>query len=304
MLMWLPSQELAERVGPVPGAQVDLLPDCSSDDLPASAAHVEVVVLPQAPSAAMVAALAHLPRLRIIQALSAGVEHLLDAVPEGAVLVDARGVHTPSTAEWVCAAVLACERGLPAFVRAQDERRWQPTAARTLDGATVLLVGYGSIGEAVEQRLRPFGCRFLRVARRARDDVSPIGEVAELLPAADVVVLLVPLTEQTAALVDERFLAAMPDGALLVNGSRGPVVDTDALLKELSSGRLRAALDVTEPEPLPSGHPLWTAPGLLLTPHVGGAVPTVLSRQAAFLAERLPRWAAGETPRDVVSDGY
>jgi phosphoglycerate dehydrogenase-like enzyme len=112
------------------------------------------------------------------------------------------------------------------------------------------------------------------------------------------------LTDETRGLVDKDFLAAMPDGALLVNGARGPVADTDALLAELRSGRLRAAVDVTDPEPLPAGHPLWEAPGLLLTPHVGGSVPAAMRRAFRVMREQLAYYARGEEPPNVVRDGY
>ncbi len=239
-----------------------------------------------------------LPRLRLVQLLSAGAERFVGRLPEGVVLCNARGAHTPSTAEWAMAAMLAAQRGIPFFVREQEAGRWTFTTERSLVGARVLVVGAGDIGRAIGRMLAGFDVELTYVARTARDGVRAIADLPELLPHADVVVLVVPVTPETVGMVDARFLAAMADGALLVNAARGVVVDTDALLAELVTGRLRAALDVTEPEPLPDGHPLWSAPGLLLTPHVGGAVPNTNERAAAAVIDQLARVLAG---RDLVN---
>ena len=235
-----------------------------------------------------------LPRLRLVQLLSAGAERFAGRLPEGLLLCNARGAHTPSTAEWAVTAMLAAQRGIPFFVREQDAGRWSMTTHRSLVGARVLVVGAGDIGRAIGRMLAGFDVELTYVARTAREDVRGMDELPDLLPHADVVVLIVPVTPETTGMVDAAFLAAMPDGALLVNAARGVVVDTDALLAELVAGRLRAALDVTEPEPLPPGHPLWTAPGLLLTPHVGGAVPDTNERAAAAVTDQLSRVLAGE----------
>ena len=245
---------------------------------------------------------AALPSLRLVQLLTAGAERFAGRLPDGVVLCNARGAHTPSTAEWVLAAALAAQRGLPFFVREQDAGRWSFTTHRSLVGARVLVVGAGDIGRAVGRMLAGFDVELTYVARTARDGVRAIDELPELLPHADVVVLLVPVTPETTGMVDATFLAAMPDGALLVNAARGVVVDTDALLAELSAGRLRAALDVTEPEPLPAGHPLWSAPGLLLTPHVGGAVPATNERAAEAVTAQVRRVLAGQPLENVVGD--
>jgi phosphoglycerate dehydrogenase-like enzyme len=241
-----------------------------------------------------------LPGLRLVQLLSAGAERFVGRLPEGVVLCNARGAHTPATAEWVMTAMLAAQRGIPGFVREQDAARWAFRVERSLVGARVLVVGAGDIARAVGRMLSGFGVELTYVARTARDGVHGTAELPELLPHADVVVLLVPVTEETVGLVDAGFLAAMADDALLVNAARGVVVDTDALLAELTAGRLRAALDVTEPEPLPDGHPLWSAPGLLLTPHVAGAVPDTDERAATAVTEQLRRVLAGEPLVDVV----
>jgi phosphoglycerate dehydrogenase-like enzyme len=243
---------------------------------------------------------AALPDLRVVQLLSAGAERFAGRLPHGVVLCNARGAHTPSTAEWAVAATLAAQRGLPFFVREQDAGRWTPRTHATVVGARVLVVGAGDIGSTIGRMLAGFDVELTFVARTARDGVHPTSALPELLPHADIVIVIVPVTDETIGLVDAAFLAAMKDDALLVNAARGVVVDTDALLAELTSGRLRAAVDVTEPEPLPAGHPLWEAPNLLLTPHVGGAVPNTNERAAAAVTDQLRRILAGEPLVNVV----
>jgi len=243
---------------------------------------------------------AALPRLRLVQLLSAGAENFAGRLPEGVLLCNARGAHTPSTAEWAVTAALAAQRGIPFFVREQDAGRWSFGTHSSLVGARVLVIGAGDIGRAIGRMLAGFDVELTYVARTAREGVRAMTDLPDLLPHADVVVLVVPVTPETTGMVDAAFLASMRDGALLVNAARGVVVDTDALLAELSSGRLRAALDVTDPEPLPAGHPLWSAPGLLLTPHVGGAVPGTNARAAAAVTEQLGRILVGEELANVV----
>ena len=235
-----------------------------------------------------------LPRLRLVQLLSAGAENFVGRLPEGVVLCNARGAHTPSTAEWVVAATLAAQRGLPFFVREQEAGRWSFATHSSLVGARVLVVGAGDIGRAIGRMMAGFDVDLTYVARTARDGVRSTADLPRLLPDADVVIVVVPLTPETWGMVDAGFLAAMKDGALLVNAARGVIVDTAALLAELTAGRLRAAVDVTDPEPLPEGHPLWSAPGLLLTPHVGGAVPQTNARAAAAVVDQIGRILAGE----------
>jgi phosphoglycerate dehydrogenase-like enzyme len=243
-----------------------------------------------------------LPRLQLVQLMSAGAEKFIGRLPERVALCNARGAHTPSTAEWAVAAMLAAQRGIPHFTREQDAERWTPGTEHSVVGARVLMVGAGDIGRTIGRMLAGFDVDLTWVARTAREGVHAFGELPELLPHADVVVLIVPVTPETTGLVDAAFLAAMKDDALLVNAARGVVVDTDALVAELRSGRLRAAVDVTEPEPLPAGHPLWSAPNLLLTPHVAGAVPDTNARAAAAVTDQLERVLAGEPLQNVVSD--
>lgn len=249
-------------------------------------------------------ALAYLPNLRLIQLLTAGVDRWLPLVPPGVMLCDGRGIHSTSTAELAITLILADVRGLPRFIRDQDARRWQPQSTDELAGKRVLIVGAGDIGEHIARRLEPFEVSITRVARSRRDGVHGVADLPGLLPDHDVVVLVVPLTDETRGMVDARFLAAMPDGALLVNVARGPVVDTDALLDELRSGRLHAALDVTDPEPPPPDHPLWQTPNLLLTPHVAGGTYGWVRRAYRLVEEQLRRYLAGEPLLNVVAGDY
>jgi phosphoglycerate dehydrogenase-like enzyme len=252
--------------------------------------------------------LEHMRNLQVIQTLTAGVDDItsrLSSIVPGVRLCNARGVHEASTAELTLTLILASLRGVPDFVRAQDREEWRGGFRPALADKSVLIVGYGSIGSAIEDRLVPFEvARVARVARSqrttARGPVHPLTELPSLLPDADVVVLSTPLTETTRHLVDADFLARMKDGALLVNVARGPVVDTKALLAELDSGRLTAALDVTDPEPLPPGHPLWHAPGVLVSPHVGGPTSAFLPRAKRLLVDQLSHFVNREPLRNVI----
>ena len=231
-------------------------------------------------------------------------DSLRAAVPDGVTLCSGRGIHDTSTAELVLTLTLASLRGVPTFVRDQDRHEWNSGWHESLADKTVLLVGYGAIGAAIEARLTPFECTVVRVARSARDGVHAISELPSLLPSADVVVLILPLTDETRGLVDAPFLASMKQGALLVNVARGAVVDTEALVAALGSGRIRAALDVVDPEPLPADSPLWDAPGLLVSPHVGGSSSAMWPRAYRLVRDQLHRIAAGEDPVNVMSGDY
>jgi phosphoglycerate dehydrogenase-like enzyme len=272
--------------------------------LPPDAQTAEVLVPPFLATGELVDALATLPKLRLVQLLTAGAEAWIGKLPDGVALSDCRGAHGGATAEWIVAILLAVYRHLPRFGAAQSEGRWDYHQTEELAEKRVLIVGAGDVAEQTVARLAPFGVSTTLVGRRARDGVHAIDEVHDLLPHHDACVVIVPLTDATRGLVDAAFLAAMPDGAVLVNAARGPVADTDAIVAELMSGRLRAALDVTDPEPLPAGHPLWRAPGLLLTPHVGGSVPLAIGRAFRIAAEQIAEFAAGNTPPNLVQDGY
>ncbi|MGC5397361.1 2-hydroxyacid dehydrogenase [Streptomyces sp. DT20] len=278
-------------------------------DYPADPAHCAFYVVPymKGPKVA-VRPLAGMSSVRVVQTLSAGIDHVepgLGLLPAGVRLCNAKGVHEASTAELTLALILASLRGFPGFVHGQDNEEWRSGFYPALADKSVLIVGYGSIGSAIEDRLAPFECaRVARVARSARTTargpVHTLDDLPALLPEADIVILSTPLNPSTQGLVGADFLAAMRDGALLVNVARGGVVDTKALLSELESGRLHAALDVTDPEPLPSGHPLWHAPNVLITPHVGGSTSAFLPRAKRLIAGQLSRFAAGEPVHNVV----
>jgi phosphoglycerate dehydrogenase-like enzyme len=276
----------------------------SGDADPAEIGDVQVFVPPYTATAADLAMMGRMPDLRVVQTLTAGVDNVLAALPEGVILCNAAGVHDASTAELAVGLTIANLRHLDDFARAMPAGRWLYDRHEALADKRVLIVGFGSIGRAIAGRLDGFECQVIAVARTARTvdgiDVRSIDELPDLLPHADVVILIVPLTPDTRRMVDAGFLARMRDGALLVNVSRGPVVDTDALLAECASGRLCAALDVTEPEPLPTDHPLWRTPGVLISPHVGGNTSAFLPRARRLVAAQLRRWADGEPLANVV----
>lgn len=248
--------------------------------------------------------LARLPNLKLIQLLTAGAEDWVGRVPEHIMLSVARGAHGGSTAEWALAMLLAVYRELIPFERGRAAGTWFRTPTETLIDKKVLVIGAGDLGTQLRRRLDACDAATTLVGTTARDGVHGIDELPGLLGTHDAVVLMVPLTPATERMVDADFLAGMRDGAVLVNAARGRIVDTDALVAELATGRLRAALDVTEPEPPPEGHPLWTVPNLLLTPHVAASVEGYQRRAYAVVAEEIARYAAGERPRNLVRGQY
>ncbi len=306
--IWVPAPEFAAALDGLPGApDVEVVvPDGAG--LPASAGQVEFYVPPFFPAQPAIAAIGQLPKLAVVQALTAGVDRLRPQVPAGVTLCNARGVHDASTAEWVVGAMLAALREFPFFAREQAARRWSYHSTDCLVGKTVLIVGYGSIGAAVERRLAGFEVTVRRVARSARGDgtqaVAAVSDLPRLLPTADVVVLLAPVTAETIGMVDAAFLARMKDGALLVNAARGSLAVTDALVAEARSGRLRMALDVTDPEPLPPGHPLWDLPGVFITPHEGASTLVSVARMAAYVRDQAGRFLTGQPLRNVIAGSY
>jgi phosphoglycerate dehydrogenase-like enzyme len=288
----------AEAVGST--TAVDVQVDIYSEQ--ADVGDVEFYVVPYSFSQGALELAASMKSLRVMQLLTAGYEHAVPFVPDGVTLCNAHGVHDTSAAELAVTLILASLRGIPDYVRAQDDGEWRPDRRPALADKTVLILGYGSIGEAIERRLLPFETRVIRVAGHARpaQDVHGTDELATLLPAADVVVIVVPLNDATRRFVGADFLRQLKDGALLVNIARGGVVDTDALVAELQTRRLHAALDVTDPEPPPPGHPLWTAPNLLISPHSGGNSSAFLPRARAMVRAQLTRYVGGEPVQNVV----
>ena len=233
-------------------------------------------------------------RLQVIQTLSAGVDWLAGHVPAHVLLCNARGVYDGPLAEWVIGAILAMQRGLVRARDAQARGEWTVHEPDELVGRTVVILGMGSIGTAIADRLRPFDVEIVGVARTRRDGLLGLGDLDDLLTRADILVNMLPLTSETDGLLGARRLALLPDGALLINGGRGRTVDTDALVREATAGRLRAALDVTDPEPLPARHPLWSLPNVLISPHIAGDSPDSTRRAFELAGDQIRRFAAGE----------
>lgn len=298
----LPDDNSAQQLSELPGLRCHVYE--GRGEIAVEARTSKVWVPPFLASLDVAGVITQLPRLEVIQLVSAGAERFVDHVPDGIVLCTARGAHSGATAEWVVAAMLASIRQFPRFLAAQARGEWDKPWNGELAGSRVLIVGAGDIGTALGRRLDGFDVEVTYVARSAREGVSAVRALPDLLPLHEVVVLLVPTTPETRGLVDAEFLAAMPDGALLINAARGPVVDTLALLSELTTRRLHAALDVTDPEPLPEGHPLWSAPNLLLTPHTAGSVPRAGGKALAVVLAQLERLLAGQPLQNVVRGGY
>lgn len=302
MNVWIPDRPGREAIGGLPeGVSLNLIP--REGELPEAALDVEFLV-PGARDDRIPGLLPKMKSLRVIQTLSAGVDWMLPILPAGVTLCDAAGTRDAAVAEWVVAVILASTKRLPELRDSQREHRWEWQRSHELAGRTVLILGYGAIGAATERRLEPFDVELIRVARRARAGVHAVEDLGELLPLADVVVVLLPLTPDTAGLLDTGLLARLRPGALLVNAARGPILDMQALLGLLRAGRVRAALDVTSPEPLPPGDPMWDAPGVLITPHLAGDTPAAEQRAFALVGEQVRRYLSGEPLANVVKHGY
>lgn len=243
--------------------------------------------------------LAQMPNVEVVQTLTAGVDDVLPYLPQGVTLCNAAGVHDASTAELAVGLMIAMQRGIHEYRDRQHAGEWRHEFRPALADSRVLVIGAGNIASAIVRRLAPFEVQVDRIGRTARiDDLGPVHDMSaldELLPQADIVSLIVPLTSETMRLVDARFLERMKPGALLVNTARGGVVDTDALVAALDAGHIRAALDVTDPEPLPADHPLWRAPNCLITPHIGGDTSAFLPRAKRLVAAQVDRWLRGES---------
>ena len=296
----LPDDHLAAALGnPPPG--VEFVPWDLTGLPPLE--EIDIVVTPYVGALARIPALQHV-RTRLVQSQTLGYDGIADALPPGLVYANATSVHESSTAEFALALVLASQRGLDGFVRAAARATWAPAWRPSLADRSVLLLGYGGVGRAIESRLAPFEVRLVRVARRARVDgdtpVHAVTELPSLLPEADVVIVALPLDDSTTHLVDDSFLSSMRDGALLVNVARGRVVDTEAVLRHAGEGRLRFALDVVEPEPLPDGHPLFSLTNVIVSPHVGGASTAMAPRIAHLVRTQIERMRSGDEPLNII----
>lgn len=304
-VVWIPERTPSaerERLGAL--ATLQVFPAAGS--IPEPTGEVDLMVAAYGNARAVEVAQHLGEKLRAVQSFSAGVDAIAATLPSGATLCDAAGVHDVAVAEWVVMVILASQRRLPESLDGQRAGVWLPERliGQDLEGSRVVIVGAGAIGRAVEARLTPFGVTFERVARRARPGVRPFGDLAAILPDADIVVILLPLTEETRAIIDSSLLARMQPGALLVNASRGAVVDNVAMTEAVLAGRIRVAVDVTDPEPLPAGHPLWSAPGALITPHVASSVRAEEGRAWQLVFDQVSRLARGESLENVVTDGY
>lgn len=305
MVQILISEETDDRIGTeIIGviSGVELLHYDPNLQLPPEFHSAEILIPPYRSSHRPIRFLKELPRLRMVQLLSAGADEWSGDVPAEVTLSSARGAHAGPVSEWVLSAILCLYRQWPALVMYQQENTWahRRVDAETLAGKRVLIIGAGHIGNAVTRKLAAFDARVTPVARTARSGIRGHDEIRELLPDHDVIVITAPLTQVTRGMVDREFLARMPDGALLVNAGRGQIVDTDALVEELSSERLRAALDVTHPEPLPKDHPLWSSPGVIISPHMARTVPGTNKLCYIVAAEQIAAFLRGDVPSNIV----
>ena len=241
-----------------------------------------------------------MPILEVVQLLTVGFDAALEHVPEHVTLCNAVGVHESGTAELAVALVLASLRGIDDYARAMPQGAWIHDRRSSLVDRSVIIIGAGGVGRAIADRLAAFEVYVTLVARSQRPGVVSISELPHLLPGADIVILAVPLSTETKKLVDDDFLTRMRDGALLVNVARGGVVDTDALVRHVKQGRIRAALDVTDPEPLPSNHELWRTPGVLISPHVGGDTSAFIPRAKRLVDSQISLWRRGDPLAHVV----
>ncbi len=302
MEVWIPEQPGHEALGEeVAGVGVHRFP--ASGPLPRAIAEAEFLV-PGQDSKELLELLPGMGSLRVVQTLSAGIDWLTPHLPPKVKLCDARGARDGAVAEWIMAAILSSVKLVGEMRDRQGAHRWEWSEPEDLAGKTLVILGYGSIGAAVEVLLKPFGGTVLRVARHAREGVHAVDDLPRLLGLADVLIVALPLTGETAGLLDGEMLGCLPEGALLVNASRGAVVDTDGLVALLGEGRLKAVLDVTDPEPLPAEHPLWEAKGALITAHVAGDSPIARRRAWELVGEQVGRYVRGEQLVNVVRGDY
>ena len=303
----VPTEDLLAALSPMPAGIRAGVWDLLGEPQGLTYEEIDAVVLPYASEENWQPGLKRVPNLKLIQAQTTGYDGLQELVGPGVAVATAAGVHAAGTAELALTLMLASLRGIDEAVRNARSGTWNSRRFPGLADRRVLLVGVGGIGAAIVQRLEPFEVELTRVGSRARTDehgqVHGTDELAALAGSADVLVVITPLNEQTRHLIGREVLAALPDGALVVNVARGAVVDTGALTTEVCSGRLYAALDVVDPEPLPADHPLWKAPNAIITPHVGGNTEAFVPRIRKLLTGQIGRLARGEEPLNLVSRG-
>ncbi|NNN00865.1 MAG: 2-hydroxyacid dehydrogenase [Acidimicrobiaceae bacterium] len=270
---------------------------------PSPRSEIDMVVVPYIGALGRIEMLSTV-KTRLVQSQSLGYDGISELLPRATVFANAASVHEASTAELALTLVLASQRGIREFVHSSLEGHWAPAWFDSLADRTVMIIGHGGVGRAIEDRLAGFEVKLVRVAQHARSDergeIHAVSSLPELLPDADIVIVIVPLDETTTHLVDDRFLSQLKDGALVVNVSRGRVFDTSAVITHAQRGRLRFALDVVDPEPLPDGHVLFTLENVLITPHVGGASSAMLPRIARLVNSQISRLLNGEEPLNVV----
>lgn len=302
-----PDRELLAKLQPLPAGIEAALWDLKSEPEGVDLPGIDGVILPYIDASAVLGSLAEVPNLKFVQTQSTGFDGVPEAAGPAAAVSSASGVHAAATAELAIGLIIAKLRGIDEAVRNQQTGSWKPQRRSSLADRRILLVGVGGIGHEIAKRLQPFEVETTRVGSSARDDseghIHASTELAELATTHDVLVAVTPLNEHTHHLVNAAVLAALPDGALVVNVGRGPVVDTAALTAEVTSGRLHCALDVIDPEPLPADHPLWAIPNALITPHIGGNASAFEPRIVKFLAAQLATLASGGRPANLVQEG-
>ena len=245
MHVWLPTPDSVDRMGGLPDGVTARVWD-GSDTLPGDGADVDALIVPliAGQTEKLRAAVSTMPRLRFAQSMYAGVEWIEPAIPANVMLANTGTANAKPVAEWVVAVLLSHLRELPRFAADQQSQRWKVKLTDTLAFKRVAILGYGPIGRALEAMLLTFGSTVTVFARSARDHVRSIDSLGDFLPQTDILVCLTPLTDQTRGLVGTTVLAALPDGAIVVNAARGPVIDSDALRTELALHRLHGRLPV------------------------------------------------------------
>ena len=241
--------------------------------------------------------------LKVLQMPNAGYDDAIEYVREGVTLCNGKSIHDDSTAELAVGLTIASLRGIPDFVRNQDKSAWVHVKNQSINDKKIGIIGFGSIGSTIAKMLSGFSVEIIPFTQSGRDNTIAISNLDKHLPTLDVVILILPLTAESKHLFNAKRLSLMKDGSLLVNVARGPIVDTDALVKELNSGRITAALDVTDPEPLPSDHPLWKAKGVLISPHVGGNTSAFEKRARRLIESQLQLLADGKSLNNVIVAG-